>query len=104
MIIMGMFIDWIGILMLTVPIFVPVIVELGFDPLWFGVLFNLNMQIGFLSPPFGMAMFYLKGVTPPDVTTMDLYRSIWPFMILQVLGLILTMIFPEIATWLPGRM
>jgi tripartite ATP-independent transporter DctM subunit len=103
-IIMGMFIDWIGILMLTVPIFHPVILELGFDPLWFGVLLNLNLQIGFLTPPFGMAMFYLKGVSPPDVTTMDLYRSIWPFIILQLIGLILTMIFPQIATWLPGRM
>jgi tripartite ATP-independent transporter DctM subunit len=104
MMIMGMFIDWIGILMITMPIFVPIIVELGFDPLWFGVLYNLNMQIAFLSPPFGMALFYLKGVTPPEISMTDIIRSVWPFIILQVIGLVLLMIFPWIATWLPGLM
>ncbi|MCL0065391.1 TRAP transporter large permease subunit [Dehalococcoidia bacterium] len=104
MIFMGMFIDWIGILMIAGPMFVPIIVELGFCPLWFGILFNLNMQIGFLSPPFGLALFYLKGVAPPDVTMMDIYRSIWPYIILQMIGLALVMIFPWIGTWLPGLM
>lgn len=102
MLVMGMFIDWIGILMITGPIFVPIIVRLGFDPVWFGILFNLNMQIGFISPPYGLALFYLKGVTPPDVSMVDIYRSIWPFIILQLIGLALVMIFPQIGLWLPG--
>lgn len=104
LIILGMFLDWVGILLLTVPIFVPIIVYLGFDPLWFGVLFNVNMQIAFLSPPFGYALLYLKGVAPPDVTMMDIYRSIWPFIILQLVALALVMIFPQIILWLPNLM
>ena len=103
-IILGMFIDWIGILMITMPIFVPIITDLGFDPLWFGILFNLNMQIAFLSPPFGLALFYLKGVAPPEITMTDLYRSIWPFVTLQMIGLVLVMIFPQIGMWLPNLM
>lgn len=104
LIFMGMFIDWIGILMITGPIFVPIITALGFDPIWFGILFNLNMQISFLSPPFGPALFYLKGVTPPEITMGDLYHCIWPFVILQMIGLVLVMIFPQIGMWLPGLM
>jgi tripartite ATP-independent transporter DctM subunit len=104
MIIMGMFIDWIGILMICGPIFVPAIIAMGFCPLWFGILFNLNMQVGFLSPPYGLALFYLKGVAPPEITMMDIYRSIWPFIILQMIGLALVMISPQIAVWLPGLM
>lgn len=102
MLIMGMFIDWIGILMITGPIFVPIIVGLGFDPVWFGILFNLNMQVGFLSPPYGLALFYLKGVTPPEVSMVDIYRSIIPFIILQLIGLALVMIFPQIGLWIPN--
>jgi len=104
LIILGMFIDFIGILFITGPIFVPIIVKLGFDPIWFGVLFNLNMQISFLSPPFGLALFYLKGVAPPGITMGDLYRSVWPFIIIQLFVLALTMIFPQIAMWLPDMM
>lgn len=103
-IIMGMFIDWIGILMLTMPIFIPIITELGFDPLWFGILFNINTQISFLSPPFGLAAFYMKGVSPPEITMGDVYRSVWPFIIIQMIVLALVMIFPEIGVWLPGVM
>lgn len=103
-IILGMFLDSIGILLLTIPIFIPIILDLGFDPIWFGVLFVMNMQIGFLSPPFGIAIFYLKGVTPPDITTGDLFRAVWPFILLQLLGLALVMIFPQIALWLPNIM
>jgi tripartite ATP-independent transporter DctM subunit len=99
---LGMFIDWVGILILTVPIFVPIIEYLGFDPLWFGVIFNVNMQISFLSPPFGYALFYIKGVAPPDITMMDVYRGIWPFIILQLVGLAMVIMFPQIAVWLPN--
>jgi TRAP-type mannitol/chloroaromatic compound transport system permease large subunit len=102
MLIMGMFIDWIGILMITGPIFVPIIVGLGFDPVWFGILFNMNMQVGFLSPPYGLALFYLKGVAPQEVSMVDIYRSVIPFVILQLIGLGLVMIFPQIGLWIPN--
>jgi tripartite ATP-independent transporter DctM subunit len=103
-IILGCFIDWIGILLLTAPIFVPVVVALGFDPVWMGVLFCMNMQISYVSPPFGPAAFYLKGVTPPGITLVDIFRSIWPYLGLQVVALGLVIAFPQIALWLPGTM
>jgi tripartite ATP-independent transporter DctM subunit len=103
-IILGCFIDWIGILLLTAPIFVPVATKLGFDPVWLGVLFCMNMQISYISPPFGPAAFYLKGVTPPDITLTDIFRSIWPYLILQVMALALVIAFPQIALWLPSTM
>jgi tripartite ATP-independent transporter DctM subunit len=101
---LGMVLDIIGITVLLAPIFVPVIKTLGFDPLWFGVLFNLNLQIAYLSPPFGYSMFYLKAVAPPDVTMGDLYRSVVPYMALQVVGMALCMMFPQIVLWLPTLM
>ncbi len=101
LIILGMFLDWVGILLLAVPIFVPIIKDLGFDPLWFGVLYLVNMQMSFLSPPFGYALFYLRGVAPPEIPMSDIFRSALPFLALQLLGLILCMVFPELITWLP---
>ena len=80
----------------------PIIKELGFDPIWFGALFVVNMQMAFLTPPYGLNLFYLKGVAPKEVTMMDLYKSVVPFLLLQVLGLALLMIFPQIALWLPS--
>jgi len=103
-IVLGCFIDWIGILLLTAPIFVPVANKLGFDPVWLGILFCMNMQISYISPPFGPAAFYLKGVTPPDVTLGEIFRSVWPYIGLQVLALGLVIAFPQIALWLPGTM
>ena len=103
-IVLGCFIDWIGILLLTAPIFVPVVIKLGFDPVWMGVLFCMNMQISYISPPFGPAAFYLKGVTPPDISLGDIFRSIWPYMGLQLVALGLVIAFPQIALWLPGTM
>lgn len=104
LLLLGMVLDIIGITVLLAPIFVPVIKTLGFDPLWFGVLFNLNLQVAYLSPPFGYSMFYLKAVAPDDVTMTELYRSVMPYLFLQIIGLILCMIIPEIITWLPGLM
>jgi tripartite ATP-independent transporter DctM subunit len=101
LIVMGLFMDWVGILLLTVPIFVPVIVALGYDPVWFGVLFCMNMQVSYLSPPFGPAAFYLKGVAPPGITLQDIFAGLWPFIILQLVGLLLVLTAPEIALWLP---
>ncbi|MBM6596699.1 TRAP transporter large permease [Microvirga pudoricolor] len=104
LILLGLPLDWIGIALLTMPVFVPVIKQLGYDPLWFGVLFCINMQIGYLSPPFGPSSFYLKSVAPPEVSLQDILKSVWPFMGLQLLGLIIVMMFPEIALWLPSLM
>ena len=103
-IILGCIIDWIGILLLTAPIFVPVLVSLGFDPIWIGVMFCMNMQISYLSPPFGPAAFYLKGAAPPGITLSDIFRSVWPFIGIQVLALLMLVAFPEIALWLPRTM
>ena len=102
LVILGMFLDWVGILLLAVPIFVPIIKDLGFDPLWFGVLYLVNMQMSFLSPPFGYALFYLRGVAPKEIPMSDIFKAALPFLALQLLGLTLLMIFPKIITWLPS--
>jgi tripartite ATP-independent transporter DctM subunit len=103
LLIMGAFIDPNGIIMITTPIFFPVITSLGFDPLWFGVLFIVNMEMGFLTPPFGYNLFYMRAIAPKGVTLGDIYKSIIPFVLLQAIGLILCMIFPEIILWLPNK-
>ena len=100
-IVLGFFIDWIGILLLTVPIFLPAIKVFGYDPLWFGILFNLCMQVAYLSPPFAPACFYLKGVAPADMTLEEIFGAMWPFIGLQLFGLALVIAFPELALWLP---
>ena len=111
LVVLGMFLDWVGILLLCVPIFVPIIKSLGAeaygfeDPndlvLWFGVLYLVNMQMSFLSPPFGYALFYLRGVAPDYIPMSDIFKSALPFLALQILGLLLCMEFPQIITWLP---
>ena len=101
---LGCVIDWIGILLLTAPIFVPVLVGLGFDPVFIGVIFCMNMQISYISPPFGPAAFYLKGAAPADITIGQIFMSVWPFLGLQVLALLTVTVFPEIAMWLPRTM
>ncbi len=98
---MGMFIDWAAILLVTVPIFTPIAMELGFNPLWFAMLMCVNLQTSFLTPPFGYALFYFKGVAPDGVDIGHIYRGIIPFVGLQLLGLVIMIIFPEITTWLP---
>ena len=98
-----MVMDDLPIIIITVPIYVPVITFLGFDPLWFGILFIVNMQMAYLTPPFGFVLFYMKGVVPKDITMGDIYKSVWPFIGLQGLCLILCMVFPEIVLWLPSK-
>jgi len=100
----GMIMDDFAIVMLCAPIFVPIVRTLGFDTLWFGILFIVNMQMAFLTPPFGYNLFYLRGVAPKGVTMGDIYRSIIPFVGLQAFGLALVMIFPRLALWLPSMM
>jgi len=112
LIVLGMFLDWVGILLLCVPIFVPIIKTLGaaafgFDNpddlvLWFGVIYLVNMQMSFLSPPFGYALFYLRGVVPDSIPMSDIFKSALPFLAIQLLGLVLCMLFPSIVTWLPN--
>ena len=79
------------------PVFLPIVVKLGYDPIWFGILFCINMQVSFLSPPFGPAAFYLKSVTPPHIGLFDIYRSFLPFMAIQVFVLLLVLLFPCIT-------
>lgn len=103
-IIMGMFLDDMAILFICLPIYLPVIEALGFDPIWFGILYLLNMQMAYLTPPFGYCLFMMKAVAPPDITMMDIYRSTTPFVIIQAIGLAICMIFPEIVLWLPNML
>ncbi len=102
--ILGMFLDPAGVIMITTPVFLPIVETLGFDPLWFGVLFIINMEMAYITPPFGFNLFIMKGVVPNSVTMGDIYRSIIPFVALQALCLILVIIFPELALWIPHHM
>jgi len=101
MFVMGFFLDFIEIIFVVVPIVGPVLLAMDLDPVWFGVMIAVNLQTSFLTPPFGFALFYLRGVAPASVTTMDIYRGIMPFVGLQVIGLAAVWIFPQLATWLP---
>lgn len=104
LIIMGMFLDPGGIMMITTPIFVPIIKMLGFDPVWFGIIFTINMEMGYLTPPFGFNLFYMKSIVPKDITMVDIIRSIVPFVLIMVVALIILIVFPEIALWLPNKL
>jgi tripartite ATP-independent transporter DctM subunit len=94
---LGMFMDWVGIVLLAMPVFLPIVVKLGYNPVWFGILFCINMQVSFLSPPFAPAAFYLKSVAPPEITLIDIYKSFGPFICLQLLVLALVLFFPWLA-------
>ena len=98
---LAMVLDPVGIMLITLPVFIPIVESLGFDPIWFGILFVINMEIGYMTPPFGFNLFYLKGVVPPGITMKDIYVSIIPFVIVEIVGLALIMVFPDIATYLP---
>ncbi len=100
--VLGMFLDWIGIVMITFPIFLPIVADLGFDKLWFVVTVAVMLQDSFLTPPFGYALFYLKGVAPPEIKTKDVYWGAFPFWRLMEVALIIVVIFPETITWLPS--
>ncbi|MDP2838700.1 MAG: TRAP transporter large permease subunit, partial [Syntrophales bacterium] len=97
----GFFISWQALLFIIVPIFLPVSNSLGFDPLWFGMLVCVNLQMSFLTPPFAYAIFFVKGAAPPEITTWDIYRGVVPFVGLQAVGLFLCVAYPEIILWLP---
>jgi TRAP-type mannitol/chloroaromatic compound transport system permease large subunit len=98
---LAMVLDPVGIMLITLPVFMPVVKSLGFDPIWFGILFVINMEIGYKTPPFGFNLFYLKGVVPPGITMKDIYTSVVPFVLIEILAIGIIMVFPQIATWLP---
>ena len=102
--VLGTFLEWIAIIFITVPIFAPVVVDLGFDPVWFGVLFAMNIQMYYLSPPFGPACFFLKSVAPKEVTLQEIFVAVLPFIALQAVGLFLVLAFPQLALWLPAML
>jgi len=104
MIFLGMFLDWVGIVFLTMPLFIPIIEELGFDKVWFGVVFCMNMHISYLSPPFGPSIFYLKSVVGDRISVVDIYKANMPYLWLTFVALAITMIFPQLSLWLPSKM
>lgn len=100
--ILGMFMDDIAILFMCMPIYIPIIIGLGFDPVWFGILFVVNMQMAYITPPYGLNLFYMRAVAPKEVTLKDIYWGAVPFIFLQAFLLILLILFPQIVLWLPN--
>ena len=103
MFLLGFVLDFIEITFVVVPIVGPVLLAMGLDPVWLGIMIAINLQTSFLTPPFGFALFYLRGVAPASVTTPDIYKGVMPFVGIQLLALLLLAIFPELVTWLPGK-
>jgi tripartite ATP-independent transporter DctM subunit len=100
--VIGFFLDFIEITFIHVPVLAPIMIEFGFDPAWFCILIAVNLQTSFMTPPFGFSLFYLKAVTPPEITTGHIYRGIIPFVFLQLVGLFLVVLFPVLVSWLPS--
>jgi tripartite ATP-independent transporter DctM subunit len=103
MFVLGFVLDFIEIIFVVVPIVGPVLLGLGLDPVWLGVMMAVNLQTSFLTPPFGFALFYLRGVAPPEIATTQIYRGVIPFVALQILALVILAVFPDLATWLPEK-
>ena len=99
---LGFFLDFVEITFVVVPLVAPALLALGVDPVWLGVMIALNLQTSFMTPPFGLALFYLRGVAPETLSTGDIYRGAFPFVILQLLALAILAAYPPLATWLPG--
>jgi len=104
MLLLGFIIDEFIIVLMCAPLFTPIAVSLGYDPIWFGILMILNIEIAVQTPPYGFALFYLKGIAPPDVSMLDIYKSVTPFVLIKLAILILCMVFPEIVLWLPNKL
>ncbi len=101
-IVMGMFLDDTAMLIIVAPLYVPLVIELGYNPIWYGVLYTITCQIAYMTPPFGYNLFLMKAMAPKEVSLADIYRSIVPFVLVMILGLIVCMLFPQISLWLPG--
>jgi TRAP-type mannitol/chloroaromatic compound transport system permease large subunit len=106
--IMGMFLDDTAMLVIVAPLYIPLVkvLDLGFDNqlIWFGVLYTITCQIAYITPPFGYNLFLMRSLAPKEITLVDIYRSIWPFAIIMVLTIVLLMLFPQLALWLPEHM
>jgi TRAP-type mannitol/chloroaromatic compound transport system permease large subunit len=98
---MGMFLDDTAMLVIVAPLYVPLVGSLGFDLIWYGVLYTITCQIAYMTPPFGYNLFLMRAMAPPEITIVDIYKSIIPFVLVMILGLGLVMAFPELALWLP---
>ncbi|MGY9054055.1 MAG: TRAP transporter large permease subunit, partial [Alphaproteobacteria bacterium] len=101
MFVMGFFLDFIEITFVVVPIVAPILLLMDINPVWLGIMIAVNLQTSFLTPPFGFALFYLRGVAPPEVTTMMIYKGVIPFVGMQMLMLVILAVFPELTLWLP---
>jgi tripartite ATP-independent transporter DctM subunit len=101
-ILMGMFLDDTAMLIIVAPLYVPLVIKLGYDPIWYGVLYTITCQMAYMTPPFGYNLFLMKAMAPKEVTLADIYRSIVPFVLVMGVGLAIVMIFPQIALWLPN--
>jgi len=102
-IVMGAFLDDTAMLVIVAPLYIPLVIKLGFNPIWFGVLYTVTCQIAYITPPFGYNLFLMRAMAPPEITLFDIYRSIVPFFFLMVISLIILMIFPQITLWLPQQ-
>ena len=104
LIFLGIFIDQVSMMLITLPVFMPIVARLGIDPIWFGILFLICMQLGLLLPPHGLLLMTMRGVAPPEVTMVHIFRAVTPYVIMSLLLLALLLLFPTIATWLPNRL
>ena len=102
-ILMGTFLDDTAMLVIVAPLYVPLVGAMGFDLIWYGVLYTITTQIAYMTPPFGYNLFLMRAMAPPEIGLRDIYRSIFPFVGVMVLALAIVMLFPEIALWLPGQ-
>jgi tripartite ATP-independent transporter DctM subunit len=102
LLLLGCFVDQVSMMLITLPFYMPLVHHFGFDPLWFGVMFLICMQLGLLTPPFGMLLFTMRGVAPKHITTPQIYRAVMPYVLFGLLMLVMVMLMPELATWLPG--
>lgn len=101
-VVLGIFLDDTAMLVIVAPLYIPLVKSLGFDPIWFGVLYTITCQIAYITPPFGYNLFMMRAMAPPEISLGDIYRSIWPFFFLMILSMIIIMLFPQIALWLPN--
>ena len=104
MFLLGFILDFIEITLVVVPVVAPVLLAMGVDPVWLGIMIAINLQTSFLTPPFGFALFYLRGVAPASLPTRTIYRGVIPFIIIQLLMLVVLALFPQLATWLPDQL
>jgi len=103
LIFLGIFVDQVSMMLITLPVFMPIVLKLGIDPIWFGVLFLICMQLGLLLPPHGLLLMTMRGVSPPEVSMAHIFQAVVPYVIMSLLLLLLLLLVPAVATWLPNR-